>query len=1049
MAGLTEEDIKNLGALTEAPKVDPLGKSPSSEIEMEEVETLGGTIKKLPSRITGKLEEGYGKDIVAEQEYLPEKILAGVAKGADVVLGPLARGFNRTLAFLPDAALNAITSGFNAATGSDIDKDILLRIFNSKDFESQRVLIPYILNYGVDGYVGSTDQDSAYERYTGAVGEGVAVAVPIVGASTKYAQTAQQLPRIGQYAQNTGLGTAVLDTITKPFVKSPLLATGVETGLSAVSSIGMQAEEDLFGTQTGLGALLPFGGPAIYYSVKSGVVTPVTWAGKKVFSKGADIRDNIRVESGTVDPKSGKRGDEAQVVVDQQLKDAAAGNEANIERSIEIETQLQPYAKERIVFSPAEATLDAPTLKTQASLEQSGTPEFTRKNIKRKENILKSISNFVNAKFTGNSVDDAPLFIYDSIKNRYNLTLGRINKGENELSTKISVMTNSDTGVYPQIANRTVDGQEIRQVISAAHTQAKENAESLAKNLNINNADQVASMDALEAAKTAVREAVTSKTGEASFSYPGLNKTVKSFIENTQTKITFQDWKMFRDQVSSQIGKAFATNNKADQRSLAILAKSLDDMGEAFGRTNVKFKDFQTYYDQHVIRPFETSQVIKILAKGRGGSKDRPVYYLADEQVSKAFLKDSNTAKQFMTLFGDNPSQLNNIRAAVLDEIRAVGVASGEFKPNAINKYMNSNRETLTELGLFDELSDTQNLVTQVVARQASLENRRKIINQNSMYSTMARAMKVENPEKLIDDLLRSPKLAREVKSKLGKDPEILEAFRAAVMQKALGKDPDALVDPYAFKKFLVENHRALDNVFDKSHLDNMYLVADAAERVFATPIVSGKGIQSQDIMSRFASKFGATVPGLSTRFIAQQEGRIGSKAVGAYVLARGISARSAARADALFKEMMFDPEVAKALVKEGPQPFSITPESNRQINSILFNMGIMPFVQESIGAESPAEDFQIEFPKAFELPEKSELPPVNLPKPYDKTNPFLFDQETGEQYGSNTLPPAPVANTQQTNTQTASASDLFPFDPTLAAIEKRQNAKKGIMSVT
>ena len=126
MAGLTEEDIKNLGALTDAPKVDPLGQSSSREIEMEEVETLGGTIQKLPSRITGQLEEGYGKDIVETQDNIFEKVLAGAAKGTDTVFGPLARGFNRTLAFLPDAALNAITSGFNAATGSDIDKDILL-----------------------------------------------------------------------------------------------------------------------------------------------------------------------------------------------------------------------------------------------------------------------------------------------------------------------------------------------------------------------------------------------------------------------------------------------------------------------------------------------------------------------------------------------------------------------------------------------------------------------------------------------------------------------------------------------------------------------------------------------------------------------------------------------------------------------------------------------------------------------------------------------------------------------------------------------------------
>ena len=57
-----------------------------------------------------------------------------------------------------------------------------------------------------------------------------------------------------------------------------------------------------------------------------------------------------------------------------------------------------------------------------------------------------------------------------------------------------------------------------------------------------------------------------------------------------------------------------------------------------------------------------------------------------------------------MTLFGDNANQLKNIRSAVLDEIRTVGVVGGEFKPNAINKYMNTNRETLTQLGLYDEL---------------------------------------------------------------------------------------------------------------------------------------------------------------------------------------------------------------------------------------------------------------------------------------------------------------------------------------------------------
>lgn len=233
-----------------------------------------------------------------------------------------------------------------------------------------------------------------------------------------------------------------------------------------------------------------------------------------------------------------------------------------------------------------------------------------------------------------------------------------------------------------------------------------------------------------------------------------------------------------------------------------------------------------------------------------------------------------------------------------------------------------------------------------------------------------------------------------------------------------------------------------------------MYLIADAAERVFATPIVAGKGLTSDDLMSRFASKVGTSVAGASTRFVALQEGRIGTKAAAAYFLTRGLSARSAARADALFKEMMFNPEVAKLLVKEAPTQFSITQDTNRKINSILFNMGVLPTIRQVTGEQSPAEDYKIEFPKAFELPENDEqssvspniLPPVNANQ-VAAVSPSTASSSIPS--SASTLAPAPVANTQQANTQTASASELFPFDPTLAAIERRQNAKQGIMSVT
>ena len=43
-------------------------------------------------------------------------------------------------------------------------------------------------------------------------------------------------------------------------------------------------------------------------------------------------------------------------------------------------------------------------------------------------------------------------------------------------------------------------------------------------------------MDALEAAKNTVRNAVTSREGKEAFSYAGLNKTVKGFIESDLKK---------------------------------------------------------------------------------------------------------------------------------------------------------------------------------------------------------------------------------------------------------------------------------------------------------------------------------------------------------------------------------------------------------------------------------------------------------------------------------------------------------------------------------
>ena len=159
-----------------------------------------------------------------------------------------------------------------------------------------------------------------------------------------------------------------------------------------------------------------------------------------------------------------------------------------------------------------------------------------------------------------------------------------------------------------------------------------------------------------------------------------------------------------------------------------------------------------------------------------------------------------------------------------------------------------------------------------------------------------------------------------------------------------LDKAPTALSDPTAFKQWMVRNEEVLDAAFDKSHVDNLYLMADAAERVLITGIGRGKGVTDEDIVTRFTSALGTTPAGISNRFIAVQEGRLGSKAMVGYILSRAIRQQSGVRSDALFREAMFDPDIARLLTTEGSEsvpPLGISEPNKRRLNAFLFNIGV------------------------------------------------------------------------------------------------------------
>ena len=1053
----TEEDVQAYqNSQTFVNPTDPRLPSQQGAVTPTQAE-IETTTRVLPSRMTGQGELSATAQALGMEE--------GDTSGFDMgLLGDFSRGFNDLILYLPDAAINAVAGSLEYAgvvEPGTVDRNFLSRVFNSSDYESQKVIIPHLLHYGTGRYAGLQPEEGKAAEYTRAAGQGTAMAVPFIGMQSRAAQATAAAPsalRATTAPSQLTTRELVAESMLNPYRVAPGSTAALEAGFGAVSAAGGEIGEDVGGeTGRAIGSLSPLAPAVIYYGAKNLPGARLfRWTKDKI---GGGI-DEAQVRAGKKAPGEGERGQKAQGELNAEVQAAAATPEgqANVQRAIDIENRLNPYADEPITLSPAETTMDAPLLATQTRLETTGSPEFTRANSQRKLNAITAAIRFRDGELTGSPVDDAPLFIYDEATGQLNATMTRLDADGDSLTEAWAVATDPGTGVFPSVTDKAALGADIRSSIVANHQAAKDSAETLAKKLNINKADQLASRDATADTQQRVRDAVMVKQGEEAISYSGLPGQVKKFIEFEfkDGRMSFQDWKTFRDQVSSEIGKNMAVGNKTAVRQLAILAKELDNMGTAYGRTNEKFEEFRAWYDTNVILPYERSGVIKLTAKAPGGTADRPEYYLPDERVAATFLENSNTARQWMTLFGETPARMDNIKATVLDQIRnqAFVRSKGTFDPTKVDQYINKNRDVLTELGLIDDITNTQTLVDDLVGRQADLTARRRVISSNLLFKAIGRAQNTDSPEKLLNEALNSPALMRELKTAVVKDTDQLsateagEAFRAAVTQRLLAKAPDAMENPAKFKQWLSDNERVLDAAFDKSHVDNMYLIADLAERILATGMPKGTGVQQENLITRITNSLGTTPAGVSNRFIAVQEGRLGPRAAIGYVLSRSISAQSSARSDALFREMMFDPNLAKALATEAPEstaPLQISPAQKRVINTYLFNLGI-DYGEDITGPG--AEETVILTPNVPENPVTTQ-PPTPAPPPPLPPRSYT---PLGVPQGSQPAPPAPTVTPTSTSggitslapgQQKASASELFPFDPTLAAIERRGGANR------
>ena len=1088
---------------------DPLEGGQAPVYPEGETPTIPAIVENRPASETGKF-------LNVEGESIPARGLRTQDPSFTLkMMGTFARGFNDIILPLPDAIINVtadLLTSFGKANPEDVDspdktRNYLNRLFNSGDYEAVQEVVPYLLSMGVGKEIGPSSDQGFVLNTTRAAGQGTAMSTPFIGLSSRAAPlTAASGNVVGQTAaQQTGnlanVRTALFEGMFAPYASRATATAATEATLGGVAAVGQELEDKFspLSFNTGLGALgLASAGPGLFYATKTLGSKIAGFLPFSFFGKALKTYDEFKVAKGDRQVTEGELGDETVTKASskdlKKLGDEYTGamqtesGQLTAARSGEITEKID------VALTPAEITLDAPLLKTQSSAEKSGTPEFARANEQRKVNNLAGIKEFVQNRFTGDALEDGPLAILDTGTKRVESILARVDKDSAEVTSKLAKIA-EDALPTAKVGAREQFGTDVRASLEGAIKVAKQDADAFAKKLKINDSDQWSGKAALAqaqenllsgfkfTAKDGTEEGVKgigTRAGDAALGADLRHPLIKRFLSYTDDsgmeQVSFQNWKSFRGQISDALGTAIAKENSTDIQQLSALAKAWDTMGKTprFKETTAKFEEFQDHYLNNVILPFQSGIVQKVLTKGKGSQPDAVIYKTSDESVADAFLKDSTTAQKYMELFSDDPAKVQAIQGMLLDKAKNVGfnATTGKLNPEALNKFANSNESVIRAVGLekqffggkTDKMKSGPDIIRSLLARQKQLSDRRAAITKNRMFRLIKSAdQKGQAPEVVLAEALnpKNPAILKQLYRSMKKENPLFEldgtlmAFRASIMDTLMGTADDAVKSPAAFKGRLekIQNSKLLNGVFSQSHLDDMMLVADAYERVLATGIgEGGAGITNASILDALSAKIGTSIAGLANLARSAREGRVSGKAAAAYVASRAFSAQQSARADELFRRMMFDPELAKLMTAQGPSVGAISPAVKARLNAYMFNLGV-DYGEDVMSEEAAGPDLeQIQMQPSiqFELPDvdvPTMLPPTASEDDFAASfaaDPFF------NQNATNSTTSAPIQMASAASPKT-SVTQLFPFDSTGAAIESRQNQKQqnaGIMSL-
>jgi len=585
-------------------------------------------------------------------------------------------------------------------------------------------------------------------------------------------------------------------------------------------------------------------------------------------------------------------------------------------------------------------------------------------------------------------------------------------------------------------------------------------------------ADDLVEPKAVLALQQRVQREILPRAGEEALGFEKLPASIKSIAQwDSSKEFSFRDWLLARDELSNAISKGAVVGDT----QLPLLMRYRDILDDfavgGFSNLGPKYKEFIDFAKTNLYDPFERSLIMGVTRQDKTTGR----FLTQGEQITNTFLKqEPEILQRFVNTVGADAPEVNDLKNVLLDDLydSAYSTTKGQWDETRLNKWMGDNKNYLELLpaqgdnNFFQELTNTQQLLQRSLLRRKQATERKEQIEKSLLGKFLQAQTKkgtLEPEEDFLTQLVMRPTkeggqrtmlktrndfLASEEGKALGK-VNAENIFRRTIFEKLdqqIGKtgEKGIMNDPASFKAWLQQDKNTQllkDAGFSESHMKDLYLLADASERINTIPILEFKGLNNNGIVSRIAEALGTSPAAVSTRVLAVKENRISPRTAFIYLASRAIGAQNEIRMNALMREAITDPQLAKMLTTELPEtnPVGRIPGPiSRKVNNYLVGSGVE--AGEEIKEEMNRGRPLITLPEQrFDVEPNSgatiETTPQTVPAPPPPSMDFTQV--------------APLPNPASTGGGQVKVSSLFPFDPLSAAIQERQQKQgQGIGSL-